>query len=152
MRSTCNQLLLYSHCISHRCQLELKKTGEKDCQLCKDVNQFLERLGKRIANYVRRSTSSWEERGKGLPTMKGGQPVLGKTGEKDCQLCKEVNQLFERLGKRIAIYVRRSTSSSKDLGKTIANYVRRSTSSSKDLGKTIANYVRRSTSSWKGQV
>ena len=44
MRSTCNQLLLYSHCISHRCQLELKKTGEKDCQLCKEVNQFLERI------------------------------------------------------------------------------------------------------------
>ena len=44
MRSTCNQLLLYSHFISHCCQLELKKTGGKDCQLCKEVNQFLESI------------------------------------------------------------------------------------------------------------
>ena len=44
LRSLCNKLLLYSHCVSHRCQLELKKTAENECQLCKDVNQFLESL------------------------------------------------------------------------------------------------------------
>ena len=44
LRSLCNKLLLYSHCVSHRCQLELKKTAENECELCKDVNQFLESL------------------------------------------------------------------------------------------------------------
>ena len=29
LRSLCNKLLLHSHCVSHRCQLELKKTAEK---------------------------------------------------------------------------------------------------------------------------
>ena len=44
LRSLCNKLLLYSHCVSHRCQLELKKTAKNECELCKDVNQFLESL------------------------------------------------------------------------------------------------------------
>ena len=43
-RSLCNKLLLYSHCVSHHCQLELKKTAENECELCKDVNHFLESL------------------------------------------------------------------------------------------------------------
>ena len=43
-RSLCNKLLLYSHYVSHRCQLELKKTAENECQLCKDINQFLKSL------------------------------------------------------------------------------------------------------------
>ena len=44
LRSLCNKLLLYSHCVSHRCQLELKKPAENECELCKDINQFLESL------------------------------------------------------------------------------------------------------------
>ena len=44
LRSLCNKLLLYSHCVSYRCQLELKKTAENECELCKDGNQFLESL------------------------------------------------------------------------------------------------------------
>ena len=29
LREKCNQLLLYTHCVSHRCLLELKKTAEQ---------------------------------------------------------------------------------------------------------------------------
>ena len=41
LRIMCNELLLHSHCVSHRCQLELKK-AEKDYELCEEVNDFLE--------------------------------------------------------------------------------------------------------------
>ena len=41
LRSTCNKLLLHSHCVSHRCELELKSTAERQCELCKEVNDFL---------------------------------------------------------------------------------------------------------------
>ena len=44
LRSTCNKLLLHSHCVSHRCELELKSTAKRQCELCKDVNDFLESL------------------------------------------------------------------------------------------------------------
>ena len=44
LRSTCNKLLLHSHCVSHRCELELKSTAERQCELCNDVNDFLESL------------------------------------------------------------------------------------------------------------
>ena len=43
LRARCNKMMLNSHCVSHRCQLELKTTGKK-CKLCKEVNQFLEKL------------------------------------------------------------------------------------------------------------
>ena len=43
LRSTCNNLMLNSHFISYRCQLELKNTAEK-CNLCTEVDQFLEKL------------------------------------------------------------------------------------------------------------
>ena len=43
LRTRCNKMMLNRHCVSHRCQLELKTTGEK-CKLCKEVNQFLEKL------------------------------------------------------------------------------------------------------------
>ena len=32
LRSMCKQLLLHSHCISHRCQLELKGIADKECE------------------------------------------------------------------------------------------------------------------------
>jgi hypothetical protein len=44
LRAVCNNLMLNGHCVSHRCQLQLKKTGELESKLFKELNEFLEKL------------------------------------------------------------------------------------------------------------
>ena len=83
LRSMCNKLLLHSPCISHRCQLELKGIAEKECELVKDVNDFLENLfvfhkgSKVITNLYCSSVIEFGIRGKSAVIRVNGTRWIG---------------------------------------------------------------------------
>ena len=44
LREKCNHMMLNAHCVSHRCQLGLKKTASDKCKPFKELFTFLEQL------------------------------------------------------------------------------------------------------------